>query len=188
MGMRGGTEKVTQMDPEISSFYGCTAWSNSLRRKSRNDMNVSCASGEWENIHIKTGEKAWEQPHPIPALDNQEGTTKSQPLPGEGRVWATYITLQSLSHVRLVVVPWTAARQASMSTTNSQTMLKFMSIESVMPSSCLILLLSPSPPAFNFCQHQGLFQGVSSLHQVVKVLELQLQNQSFQWIFRIDFL
>ena len=115
MGMRGGTEKVTQMDPEISSFYGCTAWSNSLRRKSRNDMNVSCASGEWENIHIKTGEKAWEQPHPIPALDNQEGTTKSQPLPGEGRVWATYITLQSLSHVRLVVVPWTAAHQASLS-------------------------------------------------------------------------
>ena len=87
---------------------------------------------------------------------------------------------QSLSHVPLFAIPWTAARQASMSTTNSQTMLKFMSIESVMPSSCLILLLSPSPPAFNFCQHQGLFQGVSSLHQVVKVLELQLQNQAFQ--------
>ena len=41
----------------------------------------------------------------------------------------------------------------------------------------------PSPPAFNLSQHQGLFQWVSSLHQVVKVLELQLQHQSFQWIF-----
>ena len=49
-------------------------------------------------------------------------------------------------------------------------------------------LPSPSPPAFNHFQHQGLFQGVSSLHQVAKVLELQLQHQSFQWIFRIDFL
>ena len=41
-------------------------------------------------------------------------------------------------------------------------------------------LLSPSPPAFNLSQHQGLFQGVSSSHQVAKVLELQLQHQSFQ--------
>ena len=49
-------------------------------------------------------------------------------------------------------------------------------------------LSSPSPPAFNLSQHQGIFQWVSSLHQVAKVLELQLQRQSFQWIFRIDFL
>ena len=41
-------------------------------------------------------------------------------------------------------------------------------------------LLSPSPPALNLSQHQGLFQGVSSSHQVVKVLEFQLQHQSFQ--------
>ena len=49
-------------------------------------------------------------------------------------------------------------------------------------------LSSPSPPAFNLSQHQGLFQWVSSLHQVAKVLELQPQHQSFQWIFRTDFL
>ena len=48
-------------------------------------------------------------------------------------------------------------------------------------------LSSPSPPAFNLSQHQGLLQGVSSSHQVAKVLELQLQHQSFQWIFRTDF-
>ena len=49
-------------------------------------------------------------------------------------------------------------------------------------------LSSPSPPAFNRSQHQGLFQWVSSSPQVAKVLELQLQHQSFQWIFRTDFL
>jgi len=49
-------------------------------------------------------------------------------------------------------------------------------------------LSSPPPSAFNLSQHQGLFQWISSLHQVVKVLELQLQHQSFQWIFRTDFL
>ena len=48
-------------------------------------------------------------------------------------------------------------------------------------------LLSPSPPPFNLSQHQGLFKWVSSLHQVTKVLEFQLQHQSFQWIFRADF-
>ena len=47
-------------------------------------------------------------------------------------------------------------------------------------------LLSPSPPTFNLSQHQGLFEGVSSLHQVAKVLEFQLQHQSFQWVFRTD--
>ena len=48
------------------------------------------------------------------------------------------------------------------------------------------LLLSPSPPAFNLSQHQGLFQWVRFSHQVAKVLEFQLQHQSFQWIFRTD--
>ena len=52
-------------------------------------------------------------------------------------------------------------------------------------------LSSPSPLAFSLSQHQGLFQWVSSLHQVAKVLDFQLQHQSFRWIsglisFRID--
>ena len=48
-------------------------------------------------------------------------------------------------------------------------------------------LSSGSPPAFNLPQHQSLFQWVSCSHQVAKILELQLQHQSFQWIFRTDF-
>ena len=46
----------------------------------------------------------------------------------------------------------------------------------------------PSPPAFNLSQHKDLFKWVSSSHQMAKVLEFQLQHQSFQWIFRTDFL
>ena len=49
-------------------------------------------------------------------------------------------------------------------------------------------LSSPSPPAFNLSQHQGLYRQVSPSHQVAKVLEFQLQHQSFQWIFKTDFL
>ena len=49
-------------------------------------------------------------------------------------------------------------------------------------------LSSPSPPAFSLFQHQGLFKWVYSSHQMAKVLEFQLQHQSFQWIFRADFL
>ena len=57
--------------------------------------------------------------------------------------------------------------------------------DAIQPSSPLSF---PSPPTFNVSQHQSLFQWVSSPHQVTKVLEFQLQHQSFQWIFRPDFL
>ena len=49
-------------------------------------------------------------------------------------------------------------------------------------------LLSPSPPHLNLSQYQGLFQWVSYSHQVAKVLEFQLQHQSFQWTPRTDLL
>ena len=49
-------------------------------------------------------------------------------------------------------------------------------------------LLSPFPPAINLSQHLGLFQWIGSSRQVAKVLELQLQHHSLQWIFRVDFL
>ena len=150
------------------------------------------------------------------------------------------------------MTPWSAACQASLSITNSCSLLKLMSIESVMPSNHLILcrplllppsifpesvqfssvaqscltlcdpmnrstpglpvdhhlpeftqthvhrvsdaiqpshpLSCPSPPAPNPSQHQGLIKWASYSRQVTKVLELQLQYQSFQWIFRTDFL
>ena len=99
-----------------------------------------------------------------------------------------FSSVQSLSHIWLFATPWTAVRQASLSITNSQSLLKLMSIVLVMPSQPCHPLLSPSPLVFNLSQQQGLFQWVSSSHQVAKVLEFQLQHESFQWIFRTDFL
>ena len=92
----------------------------------------------------------------------------------------------SPSHVWLFATTWTAARQASLSITSSWSLLKLMSLESVIPSNHLILsrpflLLTSVFPSIR------VFQWVSTSHQVVKVLELQLQHQSFQWIFRVDF-
>ena len=57
-----------------------------------------------------------------------------------------------------------------------------------MPSNHLTPLSPPSPPALNLAQHQDLFQSVGSSHQVAKVLELQLQHQSFQAMFKVDIL
>ena len=82
-------------------------------------------------------------------------------------VWGHICTLiqsvQSLSRVRLFVTPWIAARQASLFITNSLSLLKLMSTELVMPSSCLILcrpllLLPPIPPSI------GVFSSESTLH------------------------
>ena len=95
-----------------------------------------------------------------------------------------FSSVQSLSRV----TPWTAARQASLSITNSRSLPRLMSIESMMPSNHLNPLSFPSPPALNLPQRQGLFNWVNPSHQVAKVLLLQLQHQSFQWIFRTDFL
>ena len=76
---------------------------------------------------------------------------------------------------------------SSLSATVSWSLLKFVTTESVMLSNHFIL----SPfclPVLSLSQHQDLFQWVSSSHQVAKVLEIQLQHQSFQWIFRTGFL
>ena len=98
-----------------------------------------------------------------------------------------FVVVQLLSRVWLFVTPWTAAFQASLSFTISPSLLKLMSIEFaqthihqvcnvIQPSHPLFL--PPSLSALNLSQHQGLFQWVSSSHQVAKGLELQLQHQS----------
>ena len=93
-----------------------------------------------------------------------------------------FSSVQSLSHVWLFVTPWTEAHQASLSITNTQSLPKLMSIELVIPSNHLILcrplLLLPS-----IFPNIRVFSNESVVHQVAKVLEFQLQHQSFQWIF-----
>ena len=108
---------------------------------------------------------------------------QDQKDPGQGATPSPYLCLesltqllnsvqfssvaQSLSHVWLFVTPWTIARQASLSIINSWSLLKLMSIESVMPSNHR---LSPSPPTFSIPQHRGLFKWVTSSHHMVKIL------------------
>ncbi|XDC51342.1 hypothetical protein R6Z07M_002524 [Ovis aries] len=91
-----------------------------------------------------------------------------------------FSSVQLLSRVQLFVTSWTAACQASLSITNSWSLLKLMSIESVMPSNHLILchslLLLPSifPSIRVFSKSQFFTSGSQ------KVLEFHLQHQSFQ--------
>ena len=111
------------------------------------------------------------------------------------------IVVQSLSHVWLFLTPWTAARQASFSFTVSQSLLKFMSIESVMLLSllkfmsietvmlsnhltlCHLLLLLPSIfPSIKVFSNESAHSS-----KWPKILKLQLQHPSFQWIFRVAY-
>ena len=92
-----------------------------------------------------------------------------------------FSSVQSLSHVRLFATRWTAAQHTSLSITDFQSLLKLMFIELVKPSNhfilCCSLLLLPS-----IFHNIRVFSNEWSLssHQVAKVLELQLQHQSFQ--------
>ena len=96
-----------------------------------------------------------------------------------------FIVAQSLSYVQHFVTPWTVAHQAPVSTL-FQSLCKSMLTESVCYLNYLILCLPLLLPSFP--KHQGLFQWVGSLHQVAKVLELQLQHHLFQWTLKNDFL
>ena len=108
----------------------------------------------------------------------------------------TQVLVQLLSRVQLFATPSAAACQlpcpllspwvCSNSCTLSSSHVNQPWISHVIQPSHP--LLSPSPLALNLSQHWGHFQWVSSSHQMEKVLELQLQHQPFQWIFRTDFL
>ena len=101
--------------------------------------------------------------------------------------WKWKVKVKSLSHVLLFVTPWAAVRQASLSITNSWSLLKLMSIESVMPSNHIILChpLFLLPSIFPRIR---VFSSESVLLIRWPKYWFQLQHQSFQWIFRTDFL
>ena len=98
-----------------------------------------------------------------------------------------FSSVQSLSHVWLFATSWTAAYQVSLSINKSQSLLKLMSIELVMPSNYLIpycpfLLLPSIFPSIRVFSNESVH-----LIRLTKRLEFQLQHQSFQSIFRTDF-
>ena len=164
------------------SFFFCLAWKGAVR-----DLTM-CLS-----IHgLSTTSDVTGLPLQVLLVDNH---SLSSPyyllLPMT--FWSHYSNLLNsvvfvhlLSWVWFFVTPGTEAHQISLSFTISQSLFRFMSIESVMPSSHLIfchpLLLSVFLSIRVF-----FFQWVSFVHHMAKVLELQL-HQSFQWIFRTDVL
>ena len=97
------------------------------------------------------------------------------------------VVVQLLSSVWLFTTPWTAAQQAPLSSTISLSLLKFMSIESIM----LFNHLTSATP-FSFCLQSFPTSGSFPMSRLLaaggQLWELQLQHQSFQWIFRDDFL
>ena len=98
-----------------------------------------------------------------------------------------FVAVQLLSHVWLFVTPWTETGQSSLSITTP----------GACSNSCPLSqwchpVISSSVIPFSFCpnlsQHQSLFKCVSFSHQVAKILEFQLQRQSFQWTPRTNLL
>ena len=89
-----------------------------------------------------------------------------------------FSSLQLLSRVQLFAIPWTTARQASLSITNSWSSPNLMSLESVMPSNHLILCCPLLLPPSTF-PNIRIFSNKSVLHIRWKVLQFQLQHQSF---------
>ena len=98
-----------------------------------------------------------------------------------------FSSLHLLSQVWLFATVWTAARQASLSITGFWSLLKSCSLSQLFHPT-----ISFSVVPFSTCLQSfpasELFQWIGSLHHVAKVLELQLQHQSFQWTFKTDFL
>ena len=104
-----------------------------------------------------------------------------------GALFLGSVQFSSVTQLCLTVTLWTTAHQASLSITNSQTLLKLMSIKSVVPSNHLILChpLLFLPSVFPSIR---VFSNESTLHQVAKILEFQLQHQFSQWTPRTDLL
>ena len=114
---------------------------------------------------------------------------------------AFFSSVQSFSHVRLVSTPFQFQFSLSVVSDSMNCSIPGFPVHHQLPELTQSHvpwignaiqpshpLSSPYPPAFNLSQHQGLFQWVSSLHKVAKVLQFQLRHQSFQWLFKTDFL
>ena len=102
-------------------------------------------------------------------------------------VFSVSVSVQLLSRVWFFATPWTAARQASPSWELTQTHVHRVS-DAIQPTDPL---LSPSPLVFNLSQHQGVFQWVSSSHQVAKVFIFSISpSKEYSGLisFRIDWL
>ena len=149
-------------DQSWSSLHSKLSFSDgSLKRGSSSFQQTTCDHCHLSNHHsliinILNAHTLW--PH--------HSTPRNLSYRHRHNIWDNmyqFSSVQPLSHVRLFATPWTTACQASLSITNSWSLLKLMSIESVMPSShlilcCPLLLLPPIPPSIR------VFSSESTLH------------------------
>ena len=177
---------VVKNPPAVyETWVWCLGQKNPLEEVMANLFSILAARIQWteelgrlesiasQRVGHYWGESTLHAPSQLEELSSQENISQ---------------LVQSLSCVWFFVTPWIAARQASLSITNCWSLFKLMSIELVMPSSHLILcrlllLLAPIPPSIRVFSNESV-----SLHEVAKVLESQLQHQSFQWTHRTDLL
>ena len=148
----------------------------------------SFLSSFWDYVHSWKEDRAqWPGPGLATLPPDVEGGVLGRQASRVKILQWSVSSVQLLSCVWLFATPWTAAMPGF---PVYHQLLELIQThvhrvgDAIQPSHPLS---SPSP-AFNLSQYQDLFQWVSCLHQVAKVLEFQLQHQSFQWIFRIDFL
>ena len=148
-------------------------------------VRLQVKGGEWRVSNLaknkrsesrgwRTGDLAPSGPLPLSVILGKYWLVSEVSSPG---CLCDFFLLFNCSVTYNSVTPWTAALQVPLSSTISQSLFRFMFTESVILSHPL---LPSSPFTLTLSQQQGLFQWISSLHQVDKVLEFQLQHQSFQ--------
>ena len=149
---------------------------------------VLWGSGGWKRMAQRT--RGWEECFGKRKAFVWRATSEKQPRrAGSSKLTSTVVVILTLNRVQLFANLWTDCSTPGFPVLHhlpefAQTHVHWIS-DAIQPTHPLS---PPSPSAFSLSQHQDLFQWVVSLHQVAKVLELQLQHQFFQWIFRVDFL
>ena len=157
------------------------------RLKWRSPCNQNSLNGLWM---LGTDVCAWVQTWLgiyVGAIGSSSLAGETCPLQIVFAMWYVQFTsVQSFSHVWLFATLWTAACQGSLFFTKSWSLWKLMPIELVLPSNHLILC-HPLSSCLQSCPVTGSFL-MSQFFTSVKVLKVQFQHWSFQWIVRIDFL
>ena len=173
-GLRPNNREGTQPHPSTENWIqDLLSMASPIRTRPSFPLSQSLPSGSFHERLILLNQRADNENHNHRKRTNQITWTTAFP------------SVQSLSSVWLFVTTWTAARQASLSITNSWSLPKLMSFESVMPpaNSSSVIPFSSCPQSF---PASGSFKLISTSHQVAKVLEFQLQHQTFQWAPRTD--
>ena len=168
-------------------WLGSALWDSSANRlvKIKISWQRHKSKREQNQDHTKSRLRTVTSPLPLHSLE----PSKSQESPDLRKDLESQIQFSSVAQSCLTLcnpmdcsMPGFPVHHQLLELTQTHVLRVSDAIQPYHPLSC------PSPPAFSLSQHQGLFKWVSSSHQVAKVLEFQLQHQSFQWIFRTDLL